>query len=104
MPVAWTGARVRKTRVGVSRKGSTQIVIDFEGPGVKDVKELPVADIWASAGTVANVQIQRHPEIGGVRCTFDLQTGNNELIELRLFLRSNDQAVSESWLYRWTKT
>ena len=64
---------------------------------------MPVADIWASAGTVANVAVQRHTDIGGVRCTFDLQAGSQELIELRLFLRSNEQAVSESWLYRWTK-
>jgi periplasmic glucans biosynthesis protein len=49
------------------------------------------------------VQIQRHPEIGGMRCSFDLQTGNAELIELRMFLRAAEQAVSESWLYRWTK-
>jgi glucans biosynthesis protein len=103
VPVVWTGARVRKTRIGSGRRGSIQFVIDFDGPGVKELKELPVADIWASAGTIANVQLQRHPEIGGVRCSFDLQAGNNELIEMRLFLRSNDQAISESWLYRWTR-
>ncbi len=103
VPVAWTGARVRKTRVGGGRRGAQQFAIDFEGPGVKDAKEMPVADIWTSAGTVANVVVQRHAEIGGVRCTFDLQTANHELIEMRLFLRNSEQAVSESWLYRWTK-
>jgi periplasmic glucans biosynthesis protein len=103
VPVAWTGARVRKTRVGTGRKGAVAFVVDFDGPGIKDVKDSPVADIWASAGTVSNVLVQKHPEIGGVRCTFDLQAGSSELIELRLFLRANEQAVSENWLYRWIK-
>lgn len=103
VPVAWTSARVRKTRVGTGRKGALQFVIDFDGPGVKDAKDMPVADIWSSAGTVTNVLVQRHGDIGGVRCSFDVQPGGNELIELRLFLRNNEQAVSESWLYRWTK-
>lgn len=104
VPFAWTGARVRKTRVGVNRKGMTQFVIDFDGPSLKDIRDLPVADIWSSTGTVQNVVIQRYPEIAGVRCSFELNTGNNELIELRLFLRNNEQTVSETWLYRWTKT
>ncbi|MEQ1615973.1 MAG: glucan biosynthesis protein, partial [Hyphomicrobiaceae bacterium] len=103
VPVAWTSARVRKTRVGTGRKGALQFVIDFDGPGVKDAKDMPVADIWSSAGTVTNVLVQRHGDIGGVRCSFDVHPGGNELIELRLFLRNNEQAVSESWLYRWTK-
>jgi periplasmic glucans biosynthesis protein len=103
VPVSWTGARARKTRIGAGRKGAVTIAVDFDGPGLKDIKDLPVADITASAGTISNVQIQRHPEIGGMRCSFDLQTGNAELIELRMFLRAAEQAVSESWLYRWTK-
>ena len=104
VPVAWTGGRVRKTRVGLTRKGVVVFSIDFDGPGVKDLKDLPVADISASAGaTVTNVQVQRHGEIGGVRCTFELQPAASELVELRLFLRMNEQPISESWLYRWTK-
>lgn len=103
IPVAWPGARVRKTRTAVNRRGLTQFAVDFDGPGVKDARELAVADIWASAGTVQNVVVQRYADIGGVRCTFELQTGNNELIELRMYLRNNDQAISETWLYRWTR-
>lgn len=104
VPVAWTGGRVRKTRVGGTRKGAVIFVVDFDGPGVKDMKDLPVADINATGGgTIMNVQVQRHPEIGGLRCTFELQPGAAELVELRLFLRMNEQPISESWLYRWTK-
>ncbi len=103
VPVAWTGGRVRKTRVAVGRKGAILFAVDFDGPGLKDIKEPPVADVSASAGTLTNVAVQRHAEIGGVRCTFELQAGGSELIELRLVLRNNEQPVSENWLYRWTK-
>lgn len=104
VPIAWSGARVRKTRVGANRRNGVLFVIDFDGPALKDAKELPVADVRASAGTLQNVVVHRHPEIGGLRCTFELMPGGSELIELRLVLKSNEQIVSESWLYRWTKS
>jgi periplasmic glucans biosynthesis protein len=104
VPVAWTGARVRKTRIGaVNKRGAIPFAIDFDGPALKDVKDLPVPDVTAVGGTVQNAQVHRHPEIGGLRCTFELAPGTSELVELRLALKSNDQLVSENWLYRWTK-
>jgi periplasmic glucans biosynthesis protein len=104
VPVAWSGARVLKTRVGNARKPDTKLfVVDFDGPAVKDIRELPVAVISASAGTVANVATQRHPDIGGLRVSFELNTASIEVIELRLGLKANDQLISESWIYRWTK-
>jgi glucans biosynthesis protein len=48
--------------------------------------------------------IQRNPEISGLRVSFELTTGGTEVIELRLALRVNDQLLSESWLYRWTRS
>ncbi len=104
VPVAWAGARVRKTRRGKGRKGSVIFIVDFDGPALKDAAELPAADVTASAGTVSNVVLQRHPDIGGVRCTFELQPNSADLIELRLVLKNGERSVSESWLYRWTKT
>lgn len=104
VPVAWSGARVQKTFVGTSRKPGVQLfVVDFDGPAVKEARELPIAELSASAGSVANVVVQRNPEIGGLRVTFELNTGGVELIELRLGLKSGEQLVSESWIYRWTK-
>jgi glucans biosynthesis protein len=103
IPVAWAGARVSKTRRGTNgRKGTVLFVLDFDGPALKDAAELPVADVAASAGTVSNVVVHRHPGINGLRCTFELQPGSADLIELRLVLKNNDRIVSESWLYRWT--
>jgi glucans biosynthesis protein len=105
VPVAWTGSRVHKTFVSPSRKGNNlMFVVDFEGPAVKDAQQLPMAELSASAGTLSNIVVQRHPEISGIRTAFELATGGAEVVELRLALKAGDQHISESWLYRWTKT
>lgn len=105
IPVALPGARIAKTRVGNNRKPDTKIfVIDFDGPGVKDIRDLPSAQVTASAGQIANVVVQRHQDINGLRVTFELNTAGAELIELRLVLKANDQQISETWIYRWTRS
>ncbi|MFA5958435.1 glucan biosynthesis protein [Hyphomicrobium sp.] len=104
VPESWSGARVVKTRVGNGKKpGIIVFVIDLAGPSVKDAKDLPAVDLSASAGQVSNVNIQRNAEISGVRVSFNLVPGDNELIELRCVLKAGEQPVSETWLYRWTK-
>jgi glucans biosynthesis protein len=104
VPEAWAGARVVKTRVGNGKKaGIIMFVIDLAGPSVKDAKDLPAVDLSASAGQISNINVQRNGEISGVRVSFNLTTGDSELIELRCVLKAGDQPVSETWLYRWTK-
>ena len=104
VPTSWSGARVVKTRVGGGKKpGSVVFVIDLTGPLVKDAKDLPAVDLSASAGKISNVSVQRNLEISGVRVTFELAPGDSQLVELRCVLKAGDQAVSETWLYRWTK-
>ena len=104
VPTSWSGARVVKTRVGSGKKpGNVVFVIDLTGPLVKDAKDLPAVDLSASTGKVSNVSVQRNLEISGVRVTFELAPGDSQLVELRGVLKAGDQAVSETWLYRWTK-
>ncbi|MGQ0673783.1 MAG: glucan biosynthesis protein [Hyphomicrobium sp.] len=106
VPVAWTGAQVRKTRVGKVRRDKDEhevFVVDFDGAALEQQAELPRAELAASAGTVAKLSVARHPEIEGVRVSFELAPGDAETIELRLGLKLGDQLISESWLFRWTK-
>ena len=94
----------RRPRVGASKtRGNILFVVDFEGAAVKDLRDLPVALVNANTGSVVNVVVQRNPQISGVRVSFELNPEGSELVELRLALRSGDQNISESWLYRWTK-
>lgn len=104
VPASWSGAWVRKTFVGGMKKADTQLfVIDFEGPAVRDLKDLPVAQLGVSAGSVANLAVQRHQDIQGVRVAFELNTAGTDVAELRLGLKVGEQLISETWLFRWTQ-
>ena len=104
VPAAWSGARVAKTRVGNSKKGGSLLfVVDFEGPAVKELRDLPVADVSANPGKVANIVVQRNPALPGIRVSFELNPNGAELVELRMAIKAADQLISENWLYRWTK-
>ena len=83
------------------------------------VENLPVPfdrRIWQEATTLARHGVRvtvicpvgkfceaPSEEIDGVRVSFELDPAGTELCELRLALRLDDQQVSETWLYRWTK-
>jgi periplasmic glucans biosynthesis protein len=104
VPAAWTAARVAKTRVGPWKKPETFLfVIDLIGTVVEDPRDLPVADVAASAGALANVVVQRNREIKGVRVSFELSPNDADVCELSMVLKAQDQVISEKWLYRWTK-
>jgi glucans biosynthesis protein len=103
VPAAWSGARVAATRVGLSKKPDAYLfVIDLQGEAVQDLRDLPVADVSASTGQVANVVVQRNPKLPGLRVSFNMLPEGAELVELRLVVKSQDQTISETWLYRWT--
>lgn len=104
VPATWNGAWVHKTFIGSMKKADTQrFVIDFEGPAVANLKELPVAQLGVSAGRAANLVVQRHPEINGVRVAFEFNTSDTEVAELRLALKAGEKVISETWLFRWTQ-
>ena len=104
VPAVWSGAWAVKTQVGAGRNAdTTQFVVDFAGPSVRDSRELPVADLTATSGSTSKLSVQRHPELQGFRVTFELNAAGTELVELRLGLKLAGQLISESWLYRWTR-
>lgn len=113
-------AKVVATRTGlggvVGQKRtyfSWRFAIDFQGGALPALlervredrrKEVPVeAVVTASRGTVEIVSARPQFEIGGYRAMFDLRTTDELLdpIDLRLFLRIDGEALSETWLYQW---
>lgn len=105
LPIAWSGASTVATRVGRGkREETTKFVVDFAGPAVSGKQQVPVAVVTANPGTILDVSVHDNPEVNGVRVSFELDPGGTELCELRLALRLGDQQISETWLYRWTKS
>lgn len=104
LPVVWSGAWVSQTRMGRAGKADRFVfVVDFTGPALHDLGEMPAADLSVSAGAASNVVLQRLPDAQGLRVKFNLNAAGTDLIELRLGLRVASQLISENWLYRWTR-
>lgn len=107
-PRSWPGAFVAVTRAGLingpqRRAGIIQFAVDFKGWAVGPESDLPVARVEASAGAVSAPVVQANPSIDGLRVSFGLDPKGATSSELRLALQVKDKAVSETWLYRWTK-
>ncbi len=60
------------------------------------------ADVQASPGKIVSVQLFPYKDRHSVRVVFDLDPGSETYSELRLMLKVDNQAASETWLYRWT--
>jgi periplasmic glucans biosynthesis protein len=60
------------------------------------------ADLQASRGKIASVRLFPYKDRRSVRVVFDLDPGSETYSELRLTLKVDNQAASETWLYRWT--
>jgi glucans biosynthesis protein len=102
-PIPPAASSVVRTAVGRLRKDNQyRFLVDFEGPALAGIAETPTADLSVSTGQVLRTSVQPHPLIGGVRVSFDFDTGGAEMSEMRLALKRGDTFISETWLYRWT--
>jgi glucans biosynthesis protein len=82
-----------------------RFVIDFSSQALAHYGEKAKlqAQLDASAGAVSNVVVHKNFETGAWRLSFELDTSEAELpIELRAWLRSGKEALTETWLYQWS--
>ena len=84
---------------------SWRFAIDFAGGELATL--LPQAKvepvISASRGEVEITSARPLKSIDGYRAMFDIRPDDStEPIDLRLFLRENGQALTETWIYQWT--
>jgi len=105
-------ARVVATRTGIGgvvgrKRGyfSWRFVVDFAGGKLaglpRDTRVEPV--ITASRGEVEITSARPLDAVRGYRAMFDLKPTDDSTapIDLRLFLRSGGEALSETWIYQW---
>jgi glucans biosynthesis protein len=103
-------ARVVSTRIGMGGvpgqprpKGVRKFAIDFEGPNLAglDRKSGVKAEVDTSRGTVS--QVFAYPVVGTKRwrVLFDLEATGPVPVNLRMFLRKDDTALSETWIYQY---
>ena len=63
---------------------------------------LPTATVTASKGTISDILVEQNPKTGGWRLTFNLDPGDETLVEMRATLTFPDRRPVDTWLYRWT--
>jgi glucans biosynthesis protein len=90
------------TRVGEARDKNRLFVLDFvgvPGPGTEGLQ----ASVSASAGQIVNLTTYRNVETGGWRTSFELAPDGDQPIELRGYLKSGDEFLTETWSYQWNR-
>jgi len=96
-------AIVTGTRVGRTVPRRRRFLVDFSGEKLASIPAAEItAAIWASNNGAQPARIVPGAEGRPFRVIFDLDTGNESLIELRLALMNANTQISETWLYRWT--
>ncbi len=89
------------TRSGASLDSKRRVfLLDIVGAGEK-VDGLRL-DVSASTGKITNSTLMSNGALHGLRASFEVDPGDADLVELRLRVMRGDDAVTETWLYRWT--
>ncbi len=84
--------------------GRPRFAVEMTGDAFADPQKAAAAsaDLQANPGKIGSVQLFPYKDRRSVRVVFDLDPGSQTYSELRLVLKIDNQAVSETWLYRWT--
>lgn len=100
-------ARVFASRIGRGGEpgkprpqGVTKFVVEFAGKPLETLPkgQKPTAKISASRGTISYTFTEPVPNTKRWRAQFDLKIEGRDPVELRLFLLSDNQTLSETWM------
>jgi glucans biosynthesis protein len=105
-----TAMRVAKVVSYATRPGEqpkpdarrARFVVDFAGQSLSAVSEKAEIEVHvtASGATVIEQHTERNPFIGGMRASFEIEAQAKD-VELRAFLRSGSDVLTETWSYLW---
>lgn len=104
-------ARVERTRIGWDAlpgqtdpppRSHRRFVVDFGGgdPEVLPSDSTTVV-LTTSAGTLGESRVESLPSAGSWRVTFDLEPEGDRPSDMRLYLKSGDRPLTETWSYVW---
>ena len=96
-------AEIISTRCGAGPDNTRLFVLDVAGERLKNLRASEIrAVVSADKGKIKNIVSQPNPETGGWRISFQLAPEKVPAVELRAQLLSNEEPLSEVWIYRWT--
>jgi glucans biosynthesis protein len=82
---------------------AVRMVIDFNGgplPGLPDNAQI-TAEASVVPGKLLHLDVKRNHVTSGWRISLLFEPESGDPVELRLFLRQNEQILTETWSYRW---
>jgi len=89
----------------VRPKGVRKFIVEFKGEPLTRLAKgvLPEPVLSASRGAFSNIRAEAVPNDvpGHWRAEFDLTVTGDEPVELRCYLRSGDEVLSETWLFQY---
>jgi glucans biosynthesis protein len=97
-------ATFARTRQGAGHDDRRLFVLEAVGEALK---KLPPdaqvrGDVGASAGKILHVVTQPNPHTGGWRLSFFLDPEKATAVDLRARFVQGQEALSETWIFRWT--
>ena len=99
-------ARAVSTRLSLLNPGfenAVRLVVDFAGgelPSLPDDADI-VAEAAVNPGRLIHLNLQRNVVSGGWRVSFLFEPKSGDATELRVFLRRQEQILTETWTWRW---
>lgn len=82
-----------------------RFAVDFSGGGLDRLPEGTAIDpvVTVSGGEVKDFNVLALPDIKGFRVTFDWYPNSDSVapVEMRMFIRTQDRTLSETWLYQY---
>ncbi|PPD42880.1 MAG: glucan biosynthesis protein D [Methylocystis sp.] len=81
-----------------------RFVVVFSGDVFADAQKAArlSAALTTSPGSATNIRTFVNSQARTCRVVFDVDPAGESFCELRLVLRTDEQPISETWLYRWT--
>lgn len=84
-------------------KSKRQFAIDFQGG---ELDKLPAntrieAEISKNAGKISDLQVSKLPDGKSYRASFKIEPEGNNVVDMRIFLKSKNKRLSEVWSYPW---
>jgi glucans biosynthesis protein len=93
-------ARVAATRIGKTEKGA-RFLVDFVGPELSRGEDVR-AVVTTTGGRILEQHVEPNSFARGVRASFEVAPEpNTRDVELRAFLKSKDDVLTETWSYLW---
>ena len=93
-------ARVAATRLGRTEKGY-RFLVDFVGPDLIRAEGAEVV-ITTSGGRVLEQHVEPNAFAEGIRASFEVAAESNAKdVELRAFLKTKTDVLTETWSYLW---